>query len=229
MRLLGVMLVCVGCHGPSSVTPDSATEPDGPVHALGMSVTWSATPAVPGEVTSKLVVTDVSFQLEHLQLVSDAGADVRTTHSRYQLHWAAGAMPAEDAFPDAPVATYQKLSLDMRPGSQPYSYQILGTWRDESGMGSSGGGGSGGEDEVTPFRIVNPMALSFPIDCNVSLPPGGSASIGIKLQLQKALDHVDFKNVPVVGGVRVLTGGPMLMDLNNRLVKAFEVELEHDD
>ncbi|HEY0481010.1 MAG TPA: hypothetical protein VGD37_26025 [Kofleriaceae bacterium] len=226
MRLLGVMLVCVGCHGPGSVAPDSATEPDGPVHALGMSVAWSANPAVPGEVTSKLVVTDVSFQLEHFQLVSDAGADVRTTHSRYQLHWAAGAMPARDAFPDAPVSTYQKLSLDMRPGSQlPYSYQILGTWRDESGLGS----GSGGEDEVMPFRIVNPMALSFPIDCNVSLPPGGSASIGIKLQLQKALDHVDFKNVPVDGGVRVLAGGPMLMDLNDRLAKAFEVELEQDD
>lgn len=226
MRLLGVMLVCVGCHGPGSVAPDSATEPDGPAHALGMSVTWSATPAVPGDVTDKLVVTDVSFQLEHFQLVSDAGADVRTTHSRYQLHWAAGATPAQDAFPDAPVAMYQKLSLDMRPGNQlPYSYQILGTWRDESGLGSDGGGGG----EVTPFRIVNPMALSFPIDCNVSLPPGGAVSIGIKLQLQKALDHVDLKGVPEVGGVRVLTGGPMLMDLNDRLTKAFEVELEHDD
>jgi len=215
MRLIGVMLVCVGCHSGGTVTPDTPVDPDGPVHGLGMFVTWRADPELPGDVTDKITVSDATFQLEHLQLVSDAGADGRTTHSRYQLRWGTGAVPALESFPNAPVAMYQRIAMDLRPGSlQPFAYQIQGTFDDDNSA------------DTERFRIVNPMPMSLPIDCNVTLAPGGSVSIVVKIDLKDALGRIDFKNVPEIAGVHVLSGGPMLNDLNKRLVGAFEAKLE---
>ena len=226
MRLIGVlMMVCVGCHGGDPPAPDGAVTPDGPLPALGVRVSWDA--KIPGNVTENIVVTDASFQLEHFQLVSDAGADGRTTHSRYQLRWAEGVKPDAESFPDAPVGMYQRISLDMRPGGQPpYAYQIQGLWRDDSGGGS--GSTSGSDDDMKPFRIVNTMGLSLPIKCNVALSPGGSVSFGIKLDLEEALQRIDFGGLPEVGGVRTLNGGPQLMELNMRMMKAFELDDDDD-
>src|SRR5258705_6724640 len=116
MRSIGAMLVCVGCHAGGTMQPDSAIEPDVPVPGLGMSVTWNAEPALPGSVTDRITVSDASFQIDHLQLLSDAGADDRTTRSRYQLHWSSSTTPSKEMFPDAPVAVYHRNSLDVRPG-----------------------------------------------------------------------------------------------------------------
>src|ERR1700759_2800816 len=54
MRLIGVMLVCVGCHAEGTLQPDSAVVPDVPAPGLGMSVTWNARPGLPGSVTDKI-------------------------------------------------------------------------------------------------------------------------------------------------------------------------------
>src|SRR4029078_2171100 len=128
MRLLGVLLVVGGCHfggGPGTSTAGSI-EPDMSMPKSGMVLNWNASPALPGPVIDKVQVTDAIFQLEHLPLVSDTGADSRTTRSRYQLEWKAGTAPAQEMFPDAPVAVYQRISLDLRPDVQPpYAYQIL--------------------------------------------------------------------------------------------------------
>ena len=174
----------------------------------GMVVNWVASPALPGPVIDKVQVTDAIFQLEHLQLVSDAGADARTTRSRYQLEWKAGTAPAQEMFPDAPVAVYQRISLDLRPDVQPpYAYQILGTWHDE--------------DEDKPFRIADPVLLEIPIDCSVSLPAGSSVSIDVRVDLRDALNTIDFKMLQEVNGVLVLAPGPMMTMFRNKLAKAF--------
>lgn len=227
MRLIGaLMMVCVGCHGGGSIEPDAPILPDGVLPPLGVRVSWDAD--VPGNVTENIVVTDASFQLEHFQLVSDAGADARTTHSRYQLHWAEGIKPDAELFPDAPVGMYQRISLDIRPGGQPpYAYQIQGLWRDDSGSGS--GSTSGSAADMKPFRIVSAMMMSLPIKCNVSLVPGGSVSFSIKLELEEALQRIDFGGLPEMGGVRVLNGGPELNALNMRMMKAFELDDDDDD
>jgi len=74
MRLLGVLLVLVGCHGAGSVAPDASTKPDVPPQAQGLTVTWRARPNVPGMITDKITVTDAVFQLQHLQpFVCDTG------------------------------------------------------------------------------------------------------------------------------------------------------------
>src|SRR5215471_14790047 len=119
MRLLGVLLAVTACHFTGEVVPDATTEPDVPTPSLGMVLNWTANPDLPGSVTDRISVTDAAFQVEHLQLVSDAGADARTTRSRYQLEWKAGGAPSQEMFPEAPVAVYQRISLDLRPDIPP--------------------------------------------------------------------------------------------------------------
>jgi hypothetical protein len=207
MRLLGVLLV-VGCHFEGTATPDTAMEPDVPPQSHGMTLTWSASPVLPGAVNDKVTVLDVVFQLEHLQLVSDAGADDRTTRSRYQLEWKAGAAPPPEMFPDAPIAVYQRVSLDLRPDVlPPFAYQIIGTVRDEG--------------EVKPFRIADPALLEIPIDCSAALPAGGGVSIAVKLDLRDALNGVDFKSLQEINGTLVLSGGPQMLGFRNKLIRAF--------
>jgi len=206
MRLLGVLLVLVGCHGAGSVTPDASTEPDVPPRSQGLTVTWHARPSVPGMVSDKVTVTEAVFQLEHLQLLSDA--DI-TTHTRLQLAWNSQGGPSDEEFPDAAVARYQQILLDMRPDARPpfsYAYQIQGTWQDD--------------DDSGPFRIADPMILQVPVACDVTLPASGSVTVAVRLDLRNALNGIDFKNLPMDGsGVRVLIGGKQLADLRAQLMQ----------
>jgi hypothetical protein len=204
MRLLGVLVVLVGCHGAGSVTPDASTEPDVPPRAQGLTVTWNARPSIPGVLTDKVTVTDAVFQLEHLQLVSDAGG---TTHTRLQLEWGGRGQPDEEEFPEAPVAHYQQILLDMRADARPpfsYAYQIEGTWEDD--------------DDSGRFRIADPMMLEVPVTCDVMLPASGAVTVAIRLDLRNALNGIDFKNLPMVDGVSVLSGGKQLADLRAQLM-----------
>ena len=192
--------------------PDSRLEFDGPAPSLGMSVTWDADPALPGNVTDKVAVTVASFQIDHLQLLSDAGADEHTTRSSYQLRWDSHTTPTKEVFPDAPVAVYQRISLDVRPGFlSPFAYEIDGTWRDS------------GEDPK-PFKIIDTMALSIPIDCSVALPVGGMGSVSVRVDLRDALSNIDFTRVGDQDGMLLLTGGPELTNFHDRLTRAFRLD-----
>lgn len=205
MRLLGVLMVLVGCH-PGSVTPDGSTEPDVPARSQGVTVTWSARPSVPGAITDKITVTDAVFQLAHLQLVSDAGGP---THMRLQLEWGAEGAPADEAFPEAAAAHYQQVLLDMRSDVRPpYAYQIQGTWQDDEDSGQ--------------FRIADPSILEVPVACDVMLPASGSVTVAVRLDLHDVFNGINFKNLPMDGsGVRVLSTGPALLGVRDQLHHAF--------
>jgi hypothetical protein len=205
MRLLGVLLVLVGCHGAGSVAPDASTKPDVPPQAQGLTVTWRARPNVPGMITDKITVTDAVFQLQHLQLVSDASSD-QTTHGPLELEWSSNGPPSDEVFPDAPVAHYQQILLDMRSDRPPfsYAYQIQGMWQD--------GGNS------RPFQIVDPTILEVPVPCDVMLPANGSMTVEVELDLRNALDGIDFKSLPSDHGMLVLSGGPQLVGLRDQLM-----------
>lgn len=207
MRLLWVLLVLVGCHGAGSVTSDASTEPDVPPRSQGLTVTWRARPSLPGEVSDKIQVTSAVFQLEHLQLVSDASSE-HTTHSRLQLEWDSGGVPPDEVFEDAPVARYQQILLDMRSDARPpfsFAYQIEGTWQDD-------------DDDSGPFRIADPTVLQVPVACDVMLPASGAVTVAIRLDLRNALNGINFKSLQMIGGVRVLTSGPQLAALRDQLI-----------
>jgi hypothetical protein len=217
MRLLGVLLVLVGCHGGGSVTPDSSTEPDVPPSTQGLIVTWRAQPSLPGMLTDKIMVTDAVFQLEHLQLVSDASSE-HTTHTRLQLEWDSGGSPPDEVFENAPVAHYQQIVLDMRSDARPpfsYAYQIEGTWQDD--------------DDSGKFRIADPAVLQVSVACDVLLPASGSVTVAIRLDLRNALNGINFKSLPMDGGVRVLSSGKQLADLREQLIHhAFMQDVQDD-
>lgn len=210
MRSIGVLLVVAGCSFDGGQTsPDGSMMPDVPTPTLGMSLSWTARPALPGPISDKVTVTEAAFEVEHLQLVSDAGADDRTTRYRYQLVWNTSKTPGDESFPDAPVANYQRISLDLRPDIiPPFSYQIQGVWRDE-------------ENEMKSFRIMDTMTVDIPIDCSVILPAGGSVSVAVRLDLRDALNSIDFRNVPETGGMLLVSGGPQLMMFRSKLMRAF--------
>jgi hypothetical protein len=202
MRLLGVLLVLVGCHaGP--ITTDGSTEPDGPARSQGVTVTWSARPSLPGAITDKITVTDAVFQLDHLQLVSDAGGP---THMRLELEWGADGSPEDEEFPEAAAAHYQQILLDMRSDVHPpYAYEIQGTWQDDQDSGQ--------------FRIADPNILEVPVACDVMLPASGSVTVAVRLDLRNVFNGINFKNLPTDGdSVRVLTGGPQLLGVRDQLM-----------
>lgn len=213
MRLLGVLMVLVGCHGADSVASDASTEPDVPPRSQGLTVTWRARPSLPGMITGKITVTEAVFQLAHLQLVGDASSD-HTTHSRLQLEWDSDGSPRDELFEDAPVAHYQQILLDIRSDVRPpssFAYRIEGTWQDDGDSGQ--------------FRIADPMTLEVPVACDVVLPATGSVTVAVRLDLRDALDGIDFKSLPTADGVRVLIGGPKLAELRDELAHhAFVVD-----
>jgi hypothetical protein len=212
MRLIGVpFLFGLGaCHAGSTAVPDTPAGPGGDdaQHGLGMFVSWNADPALPGPLNDKLTVSEVTFQIDHFQIVADAGS---VTRSHYQLAWDGMTTPKQDTFPDAPPGVYSKITLSMMNSSfGGDTFLIRGTWRDNGGP--------------RPFEIHdrNPLSLSF--DCDETLSAAGSTTIAIRVDLEDALEGVNFKNLDVDNGVLELHDGPELMNFRGRLQRAFDLD-----
>src|SRR5262245_39933877 len=137
MRLIGVLLVLVGCGSGGIVTPpgDASTDhDDGTQHALGVSVSWKADPKIPNTFSGKIQVKDVTFRVDYFQVVTDlVNPDEKTTHSNYKLYWDTANAPAQEKFPNAPLAIYRRVSLGLRSNlalGEPM-FEINGLWEDD--------------------------------------------------------------------------------------------------
>ncbi|HEX2686509.1 MAG TPA: hypothetical protein VHN14_07820 [Kofleriaceae bacterium] len=210
MRLIGAMILLGACHIGSEVGPDTPAEPGHDAqYGLGMFVSWTADPSLPGGLTDKITVSDVTFQVDHFQILGDAGS---ITHSKYLLAWGAATAPEQDVFPDAPPGVYSKVALVMMGGSfGEDAFRVRGIWRD-NGIPKQ-------------FEIHDPHPLSISIDCNATLPVAGSAMIGIRVNLEAALSGVNYKNLDVEDGILELQDGPELAGFRGRLQKAFDLDL----
>ena len=208
MRSIGILLVFAGCDVGSTAQLDAPVRPDdGAQHGLGMFVRWHASPTLPGSLSDKLVVMEATFQLDHFQIVADAGS---VTRSKYLLTWNGGGPPQEE-FPDAPPGVYSKVTLDMMGGSfGDYAYQIRGMWRD------------GGIPKPFEIRDSTPLSISF--NCNETLQAAGSAMIGIGVDLRDSLGQIDFKNVDEDDGVLEIHDGTELAGVRSRLLQAFTLD-----
>jgi hypothetical protein len=209
MRFIGILWVIAGCDFRSAAGPDAPGEPRHDAQPrLGMFVTWGASPMLPGALTDKLVVSSATFQLDHFQIVADAGGVMR---SNYLLAWDQEAVPQPDAFPDAPPGLYSKIALAMTGGNfGDYSYRIRGTW------------GDGGPPKPYEIRDQAPLSISF--DCDEVLAAAGSATIAIKVDLRDAISGIDFTNVNEEDGVLELDEGAELLGFRSRLQDAFKLD-----
>lgn len=216
MRPLATLLVVVGCQSNGimamDASPDTGGSPDsGPLPGRGVEVSWRAEPPIPGAVNAGIMLSAASFQVSHLRVVSDAGPDARTTRSRYLVSWSAAGAPEVERFPQAPIGVYSNITVDAAVGNlAPYAYQIEGTWRERPG------------DPAQPFRIIDYQSLSTTIDCEATLTAGGLATLTIQLELEDALDDIDFEDLrPDEDGVLVL----VIRDLPNPLAREFRDKL----
>jgi hypothetical protein len=225
MRFLGALMVFAACHtGGDPVNPDAPSDDggggsDGASSALGIFVTWRADPTLPGAVTDSIAVTEATFQIDHLQLVGDAGVDTRTTRMKYLLTWDSGQKPSQESFPLAPVGVYSKINMVMSTGNLSENlYEIRGTWTDiETGAAPR------------PFRIRDRGgALSVSVDCDKTLPAAGMARVQMRLDLREALEGVGFKMLAGGDDEIDLRDGPQLMMFRTRLRQAFEAEDDED-
>ena len=193
MRWVGLaLIVLTGCHVGDMHEIDAPPKPgDGSDHPLGVFVPWNANPALPGPLNGSVGITDVTFQLEHLQIISDsATGDSRTTKTGFLLKWDNGDMPDQNVFPDAPEGVYSKVSIDMFGNLFDYSYEIHGTWMDG--------------DQQKRFKIHDHAPLSLSIDCNKILSAAGSATIPIRVDLTDAITNINFKQLDTDNGVSEL-------------------------
>ena len=210
MRRFGIWIVLAGCSsGASHDTPDAA---DGMPLGPGMFVSWAADPVLPGPLSDKITVTDVTFEVSQFQVVGDGGADARTSHSGYELAWTTGAAPRQERFPDAPVGVYSKMYLAVKGTRDvPTAYLIHGTWRDQG--------------KTTPFLIEDFSKLTVEIDCNKSLAAGATTAFPIRVDLRNAITGVDFSRLDLEDGVLELHGGPELDRFRDNLQHgAFRVD-----
>lgn len=209
MRLLGVMILLVGCDAGMAVGPDTPTKPvDGPQGDLGMFVRWNADPSLPGSLTEKITVSDVTFQIDHFQILADAGS---ITRSKYVLAWDREGSPQQDMFPEAPPGVYSKITLAMMGGGfGENSFRIRGTWRDN------------GPPKL--FEIHDRSQLSISFDCDQTLSAASSATIDIKVDLEAAIEGINFKNLDSEDGVLELHDGPELMAFRGRLQRSFALD-----
>ncbi len=178
-----------------------------------MFVTWRATPALPGPITDRITVSDASFQIDHFQVVGDAGNDVRTTHVRYLLTWKAGTTPQQEKFFQAPVGVYSKVALVMASfAGEDHTYEIHGTWRNAAGVTKS-------------FEIRDEEHVYVSVDCDEMLPAGGSADLTIKLDLVDALGGINFAAIDEPGEDEIkLEDGLELVAFRGRLSRAFTLD-----
>lgn len=209
MRFLGPLLLLAGCHA-ASVQPDAAIDGDGGSPARGLFVAWHAKPMLPGAIAANLTVTEATFQVEHLQVISDAGSEM-TTHAKYQLRWNSDGRPMAEMFHDAPVAVYSRISLSlMRSASSEYSIEIKGVWNDDG--------------EEIPFEIEDDLPLNVMVDCDETLPAAGWASLAIEVDLRDAIGGINWKNVELDDGELELDSGPELAGFHERLRAAFRLD-----
>lgn len=209
MRSIGIFLVLAACNVSSPAAPDAPGGPgDGPHHGLGMFVSWNASPMLPGTLTDKISVMEATFQLDHFQIVADAGSVTRT---KYLLAWNGNDAPKQDMFPDAPPGVYSKITLSMMGGSfGDDAFEIRGMWQ------------NGGPPKN--FVIHDDRPLNLSIDCNATLAAAGSATIAIKVDLKDAISKIAFQNLNDEDGVLELKDGKELSDFRSRLQDAFELD-----
>ena len=212
MRRIGFLLLMTACHEAGTPVTDGPTGTDVSTATPGLYVSWRANPLVPGALTDRLTVTDVTFFVDRFEVLSDVNEG--TSHSRYALTWTAGIKPSQEMFLDASPGVYSQVAITLGGGFSQRAYEIRGTWRDNS-------------NTTRRFKIDDRLLLKTSLDLSETLTAGGIATIGIAVQLQEAIEGIDFRRLQEHDGeLELETGDLQLNEFRGRLKTAFK--LDHD-
>lgn len=202
-----VVLGLVACSGPPAPEIDAGPDGDAPA-AAGLSIDWQSRPSsIPGPSGSNSTVDRIAFQARDLRVI---GEPAPLTLPRLVVEWATGIVPARREVPNATPATYSRVLFTLDPGTETYAYQIAGTVEVDQ--------------VVYPFIIRDRTAAAIAMDFAIVLPPGGQASIPIRVEADKLVQSVDFRGVsPTAGTLIVEDGSPELAKVRAELPKSFGV------
>jgi len=215
MRWGIVLLVgLAGCPGPAP--SDDAPVDMAPPQSATLHVTWNPRPDVlPGDVNSSISVDRVTFGIDSLRVVGDAGpGDPRTSIDHLKLEWDSSDKPDAITFDNAPPGLYSRMEwlLDtrnlLREDDPIYVFEIVG---DVDISGS---------DEKFRLRETAQLPISFDIQADL-LPPN-DATIDVRVDVERIVTAVDFESLPKVDGERLLDhGDPQMPAIRAKVVEAF--------
>jgi hypothetical protein len=173
-----------------------------------LQVTWSARPEViPGRSDSDLSIERAVFRTRDLRVIGDA---TPAALPRFALEWAAGVNPAPRVFPDAQLGTYSRLLFSLDPGGDTFAYEISGKVEVE--------------DVLYPFVIRDRQPVPIALDFVITLAPGESAVIPVRVEIDKLASRVEFEHVvPTAGQLIVEDGNSELAGVRSELAQAFGV------
>ncbi|MBA3457134.1 MAG: hypothetical protein H0T42_28885 [Deltaproteobacteria bacterium] len=201
MRLIVCCLLAFAACGDSSdsgtASPDAMQSldagsfADAPAARTGLTVVWTAQPMLPGPFATNVNVSSVKLELARLEVIGDAGSTTATTTTNVEARWSVNGEPFPFNFSFAPPGIYSQVSLRIDGNVVAPSYEILGTVL------------INGATEQFKISDTDVLLVDIP-GYNVILAAGLQADIPIQVELQNALDQVNFAALPVDMGKRTM-------------------------
>ncbi|MBL9015133.1 MAG: hypothetical protein JNL83_13200 [Myxococcales bacterium] len=197
-----------GGGGDDTPVSDAAALSDA-ITQQGLIVNVVALPALPGEIKSDLTVTSVVFHVQRLQVIGDNGQPM--TSAAFDLGWQGeGTNPSPIDFPTAPSGLYSQVSIEIDASAAAPVYEIFGTVK------------VGGDIEMFHIRDTENLDIDI-TGYNVTLAPGQSAIMGVRLDLRDAIDGIDMGMLPMMMGRRTLeTNDAQMSEFRDKLDDAFK-------
>jgi hypothetical protein len=193
-----LMLALVACTGSHVTSP-----PDGDTGNSGIAIPWSTSPAIPGNIGDNATITSMTFRIDSLRVVGDAGTT--NTLGNLQLAWGSGAPPTT-VFSDAPSGLYSKVVLHADGELLDYSWEIAGNVSMPDG--------------THPFSVHDLMPLAVAIDTSAMLDPGGMVTLGVTFRMDQPFDGLDFASF------ELQTDGTLVLDTDDAQMPGFRTKLQ---
>lgn len=210
-----LLALAAGCGGDSGTGVDGGASSDaggsGDASQLhGLLVSWNANPALPGPLKPDLTVTSATFHIARLQVIGDNGQPMTTSPLAIAWTTEGGGNPGTVAFPSAPSGLYSQVTLHIDEPLLDTCYDIYGTAK-VAGVTKN-------------FHIHDRNSLDVDVkNFNVSLAPGGDATVPIRLDLKDAIESIQFDQLSEDNGYLDLdTLDPQMENFREKLEQAFE-------
>ncbi len=201
-------LLCA-CHVSPMHSPDGGDDHPDATGAAGLSVSFATQPTVPGSPKDGVTIEEVTFKMLSMSVTGDA-AQV-STPSEIDLTWKAGESPDTVVFASAPTGLYSKLSMRMDGQLLDNSYWI-------NGHATVNG-------TTYPFKIYDRDYLEVYLYSDEMLAPGGSVTIPVLVELDQAVNDIDWTLVDNENGTLVLdTFDSYMVTFRANLTQSFVIK-----